>query len=137
MCDDKPNILLVAESSQGHLFGGFTSVPWRLENRKRVRDDKAFLFSLTHDTVHHIIGDSPAVEHTKEGYIAIFGHGGLEDLYIYDNCDQNINSSSKLGHAFELPPNISDPNSAEAMTYLAGRHIFRVNELEAFQVDFL
>ena len=75
------------ESHQGNLFGGFTSQPWLNENRKGVKDSKAFIFSLTHDSLHPIIGNQPAIELTKEGYIAIFGPGGSEDLYIYDNCD--------------------------------------------------
>jgi hypothetical protein len=42
-----PTITLVRSSNNDKVFGGFTSVPWTSSEYKWVRDEKAFLFSLS------------------------------------------------------------------------------------------
>ena len=85
-CDNKQNVLCVFESDQGYVFGGFTHVGWTspLESKK-VKDKEAWLFSLTHDSVHQQVDQNVyAIEHNK-GYLAIFGSNQDEnDFYIYD-----------------------------------------------------
>ena len=51
MCEDKPNTLSVVESEHGSIFGGFTSLAWRQDAGWKP-DEKAWIFSLTHKTVH-------------------------------------------------------------------------------------
>ncbi len=56
------------------MFGGYTHVGWSspLES-KPVKDKDAWLFSLTHDSVHkQNDGNVYAVEHNKD-YLVIFG----------------------------------------------------------------
>jgi hypothetical protein len=50
-CKDKPNTLIIVESEHGNVFGGFTSLAWRKDGGWKP-DEKAWLFSLTHKTVH-------------------------------------------------------------------------------------
>ncbi len=53
MCDGVPNTLCLFESHLGYLFGGFTSVPWSSPSKhKSFSDPSAWLFSLTHDSIH-------------------------------------------------------------------------------------
>jgi hypothetical protein len=47
-CDKKGATLIVVLSEHGHLFGGFTTVPWgSIENNRFGEDKNAFLFTLT------------------------------------------------------------------------------------------
>ena len=52
-----------------------------------------------------------------------FGRG---DLRISNAANENTESSSKLGHTYECPPNQSGD------TFLAGQSNFTVNEYEVF-----
>ena len=85
-CDNKQDVICVFESDQGYVFGGYTHVGWAspLES-KQVKDKDAWLFSLTHDSVHkQNEGNIFAIEHNKN-YLAIFGSKeDKNDLYIYD-----------------------------------------------------
>jgi hypothetical protein len=48
---NKPNTLSVVESEFGKVFGGFTSLAWQKEGFWKP-DEMAWIFSLTHKTVH-------------------------------------------------------------------------------------
>ena len=48
----KPNTLSVVESEFGKVFGGFTSLAWQTNAAAWKPDEKAWIFSLTHRTVH-------------------------------------------------------------------------------------
>jgi hypothetical protein len=48
---NKPNTLSVVESEFGKVFGGFTSLAWDTSGNWKP-DEKAWIFSLTHKTVH-------------------------------------------------------------------------------------
>lgn len=48
---NKPNTLSVVESEFGKVFGGFTSLTWQTTGEWKP-DEKAWIFSLTHRTVH-------------------------------------------------------------------------------------
>ena len=53
LCDGIPNTLSLFESNSGHLFGGFTSIPWSSpKSNKAIADPHAWLFSMTHDSIH-------------------------------------------------------------------------------------
>ncbi len=42
-----PTVTLIKSSNNDKVFGGYTSVPWTSSEYTWVRDEKAFLFSLT------------------------------------------------------------------------------------------
>jgi BTB/POZ domain-containing protein KCTD9 len=47
-CDNRgPTLTLVKSSSNNEIFGGYTSIPWTSSQYRWVRDDKAFLFTLS------------------------------------------------------------------------------------------
>ena len=45
-CDGKGPIVTIVKGKNGHIFGGYVTVPFS-SNSKYHYDDKAFLFSLT------------------------------------------------------------------------------------------
>ena len=53
--------------------------------------------------------------------------GGGNDFHIASDANNNSNSSSNLGHTYELPP-------GQTKTFLVGSKNFKVSEIEVFQV---
>jgi hypothetical protein len=51
MCDGKQNTISIIESGNGNIFGGYTSLAWQSIGGWKP-DNKAWVFSLTHKTVH-------------------------------------------------------------------------------------
>jgi len=51
ICDGKENTLSVIESHKGKIFGFFASIAWETNGDWKI-DAKAWLFSLTHKSVH-------------------------------------------------------------------------------------
>jgi hypothetical protein len=51
-CDNIPNTMTFVKSDMDRVFGGFASVPWSVEHYQDLEDHKAFIFSLTHRTIH-------------------------------------------------------------------------------------
>ena len=52
-CDGKENTISIIESGYGNIFGGFTSIAWQSKGDWK-HDSKAWVFSLTHKTVHRL-----------------------------------------------------------------------------------
>ena len=134
LCDGvAPTVTIV--KANGHIFGGFTRIPWETPDTHNIgktkRDDQAFLFSLSNGAGREpkklaIIGGfvGLAVYHYK--YLGpTFGHSS--DLVI--DLNQPHRSRSHVEH-FKLPRN-ADPE-----TYLAGRHSsWNIEEIEVYQVN--
>jgi hypothetical protein len=103
-CDNVPRLLLIARSTSGHVFGGFTSVGFGGANFTRKVDDVAFLFTLInpHGIAPTMLptgksGDACAVYQVSI-HGAIFGGG--HDLCFYTNCNTNASSFSNPGHSY-------------------------------------
>jgi hypothetical protein len=135
-----PLIFFVRSADHNKVFGGYTSKPWttpasHLGKQQYHYDHNAFIFSLSKKTKHiPFQNEHNAVEHYREGALFAFGWG---DFGIRDNCDQREDSWSNFGctkwtkHTYTLPRNLK-ANSDDAYKYLAGGHLFKVQELEVF-----
>jgi len=134
LCDKKGPTVTIVEAN-GHVFGGFTRIPWDTPNThylgKTKRDDQAFLFSLSNREGREpkklrMIGDyvGLAVNHYK--YLGpTFGY--FSDMVI--DLDHPHKSHSHIEH-FKLPRN-ADPGS-----YLAGRHSnWNMVEIEVYLIQ--
>ena len=145
-CDGYPNTLTIVKSSNGNIFGGFTSIPWESieydEENGYMYDFCAFLFSLVNNENRPLI-----FEHTNEsrnieeadarGSVwpnsnsgPIFGSG--HDLYIADKSNTNDDSYSSLGFTYTHRDFQRDSESANSI--LAGTQFFEVDEIEVFQI---
>jgi hypothetical protein len=100
-CVGLPRLLLIARSTSGFLFGGFTSSGFGIEDNTKRPDAAAFLFTLTnpHGIVPTMLpskkGDSEAVNKISR-YCAIFG-GKYSDLCFVSNSNSEPASFSNLG----------------------------------------
>ncbi|XP_067047367.1 uncharacterized protein [Acropora muricata] len=125
LCDNKGPTVIIVKDTNNNIFGGYTSIPWRSENRYK-NDPKAFLFSLKNSTNNprkllQLDSSSSTSVYDGASYGPTFGHG--HDLRI---SNMNRNSPENLGYDYTVPSGVrSDP-------FLTGNRHFTANEIETF-----
>eukprot|EP00347_Sterkiella_histriomuscorum_P011049 403373945 len=129
LCDNEGPTVTFIQSELGLVFGGYTSIPLTKPNiTTQIRDEDAFIFSLSKRSTHRQIQNSQyGVQHHKN---FLFAFGG-SDICIHDNCNKNMYSKSNLGHTYS-PPSDFKYDSNEAKSYLAGNERFQVLEIEVY-----
>jgi hypothetical protein len=102
-CDNVPRLLLIARSTSGDVFGGFTSVGFGGGNYTAKVDDAAFVFTLInpHGIAPTMLpsksGNSFAVQQVLS-HGALFGRGS--DLCFCSNCNTSASSYSNPGTSY-------------------------------------
>ena len=91
ICDGKGPTLTIVKGKNGHIFGGYLTVPFS-SDRKSHSDDKAFLFSLTNKKKFKIIEVDHAVHHYDKGWGPYIGYKDSCDLAIKSECLSNKKS---------------------------------------------
>lgn len=130
-CDNVPNTLTIVKTSNGCIFGGFTTAVWDKSKQYKV-DENAFIFSLCNQHNRPVkMKISPEREHTAIYCSCGPTFGSGQDLYIADCANANTNSFSNLGYSYKHPK--YEYQSVEAKKFLAGEHNFQVEEIEVFQ----
>eukprot|EP00826_Nyctotherus_ovalis_P014908 TRINITY_DN14196_c0_g6_i4.p1 TRINITY_DN14196_c0_g6~~TRINITY_DN14196_c0_g6_i4.p1 ORF type:complete len:458 (-),score=67.90 TRINITY_DN14196_c0_g6_i4:144-1517(-) len=125
-CDDRKPTVTVVLSEFNYVFGGFTTKTWNSVNNDYVYDPKAFIFSLTHKTVHNNQKTKANSIYCDKTCGPIFGRRG--DICIYDNCNINSYSYSNGNFTYDLVTNENKRN------YFAGANYFRVKEIEVYSI---
>jgi hypothetical protein len=103
-CDHVPRLLVVARSTSGYLFGGFTSVGFGIGADGTYKaDPTAFLFTLVNPhgiapTMLPSKSDNRHSVYQNASYGASFGSG--HDLRLVANCHTSPDSYSALGHSY-------------------------------------
>ncbi|CDW74280.1 tldc domain-containing protein [Stylonychia lemnae] len=129
VCDGKgPLLFLIKSKKHNQVFGSYTSEKMS-GGYSYKRDDKAFVFSLTNRTKHPLYQNFDNSLYFNASEHIHFG----EDLIIRDNPNNNVQSTSNIGYAYQPPRDIFH-DSDKAKEYLAGAQNFRVQEMEAFEV---
>eukprot|EP00347_Sterkiella_histriomuscorum_P021047 403335464 len=127
--------LVFIQSDQGQVFGGYLSWAWP-KGIGKFKDEKAFIFNLTKKTIHRQLSQisrknfqvniNYAFEH-KPFQLFAFG----DDIRIFENCDQELNSYCNLGHTYALPPRMNGTSKLRE-SYMAGEVNFKVQEIEIY-----
>ena len=103
-CDNQGKTLVICYSNHGHLFGGYSSIPWSCDGSYHS-DKDAFLYVLKSNFLNdsdyidyggQIFKTKPgeekhAVLHYKE-YGPVFGYG--HDLALFSLADNNVDTQS-------------------------------------------
>ena len=133
-CGVKPNILIIVQSTNGNILGGFTSIQWTSCGLWQF-DKSAFIYSLVNKENRPLL-----FEHASTNKKSIFSRdflgplfGSGYDLFISDSSNTNTNSYSNLGQTYTHPE--YPLGSEKAKTILAGSHTFQVEEIEVFQMQ--
>ena len=115
----------VIKSNAGHIFGGYTAVPWSSGNKYAV-DPKSFIFLLKGRK-----GDKAEKwKVTNTTYSTYHGSSygptfGGYDFYLCNNCNTTNSSYSNLGHSYAAPKDTSK---------LAGSYNFTVADYEVYHL---
>jgi len=135
LCDDKgPTVTIVKTSSNGRIFGGYTSASWAASDSGGYKyDPEAFLFSL----VNGIQLQRPVKLEMRRGnrcsiycvagYGPTFGMG--HDLYVSDSANSSGSNSSGLNYSYVAP------TGHHFETFLAGAKRFIASEVEVYAVS--
>jgi hypothetical protein len=128
-CDGKQNLLIVIQSTNNCIFGGYTANLCFTSQNQYISGKNTWLFSLTtpsgerhrryflrHGATHNALYD-----YRDKG--PCFGYGN--DIHISCDC-KNVDSYTNFPHSYE------DPLGQREKTF-TGHIKFRVNEIEVFQ----
>jgi hypothetical protein len=138
---------LIADTD-GNVFGGFTPVKWesRKWNGKSGKESntwkgddslRSFLFTLKNP--HRVPPRKFALTAQKKEYAIycsssdcpIFGGGSGCDILVYDNCNANRDSHTKIGTRYE---NRTYTNDTAFKNFFTGVEYFIVKEIEVFEI---
>ena len=132
-CDNIPNTLTIIKSTNGCIFGGYTSVAWDSTSGFKA-DPTAFIFSL----VNFSSAPQPSLIRAKFGnkhsiYCdasrgITFGNG--HDISICSHSNTTNESFAFLGSSYDFK--LFDCGTAKAQSYLAGTCHFLTAEIEIF-----
>jgi hypothetical protein len=131
-CDGYANTVTLILSTNGSVFGGFTSVPWASSGGYQAdQTPESFLFRVKHpangDQIVCPISDKQKAISCGGSLGPTFGFG--YDLHVANNCHMTTSSYSKLGSSYRNDTGLSSELA------LAGQCHFKVKEIEVFSID--
>jgi len=126
-CDNKgaPTISVV-ESTLGHVFGGYTTIPWSSSNNY-AQDSNSWIFLVR--ASKNTTPKSGKWKVTQTQYSVYHGasygpsFGGGYDFYLASGCNTNNSSYANAGHSYACPKNNA---------LLAGQYNFMVKDFEVY-----
>ncbi len=140
-CDNKGPTLTIIQSTDGQVFGGYTTASWAYPvNQAGQPADKgdyaedspaAFVYSLTRGI--KIYKQKPGSKgklesiYRSESFGPTFGSG--HEIYICDKCNTNAYNSSLVGKTYG-----NFPEGFDCRTHLVGSFNFTVKEIEVYAV---
>ena len=125
-CDGKGPTLTVVQSTDGVIFGGYTSLSWN-GNNSYYQDNAAFIYSITKGYKVSKQNNTDYSIDCHSGCGPVFGRG--RDIAIQNNCNatnENFGTGVRSGGStYKLP-------SGES--FIAGTNKFTVKEIEVYSV---
>jgi len=82
-CNDAPNISLI-KLENGMIIGGYTTIPWKSEDKAYISDKEAFIFSVNSKEKYNLkkeLNGNYAVYHNTSNYCCCYGYYG-DDLAV-------------------------------------------------------
>ena len=120
---NKGPIITLIKTKKNKRFGALTMIDWR---GGKMKDSNAFLFSLDNREKYKISNPDLAFAYYSSNPLVYGNNGDSKGVYLNDhflNCENNEDQSSRV---YEAP---SD-------NCLSGEKLFRVDEVEIFQIIF-
>jgi len=127
-CNNKGACLVIVKSSEGDIFGGYTSVGWRGSTTNYIPDSKSWLFTLVNKhglppTKYPVSLQEYGI-YDKDDYGPTFGGG--HDLNIANISNTNTSSYTNFPHSYTDTTGVG---RATLTTYN-----FKCDEIEVFKV---
>jgi hypothetical protein len=136
-CYGRANTLTLIVDTDGNVFGGFTPVKW--ENSCGYEsDDSLRSFLFTPRNPHCVPPREFALKAERKQYAiccysarcAVFGGSGC-DIIVYDNCNANRNSCTRIGTRWS---DRTYANDTAFEVFLTCAEYFTVKEIEVFEI---
>ena len=92
-CNDAPNISFI-KTDNGKVIGGYTTLPWKIEDTSFLLDKEAFIFSIDSKEKYNLnqnLNGNNAIYHCNSVYCCCYGYCG-DDLTIHENFLSNTKS---------------------------------------------
>jgi len=130
--DNKGPSLVIIQSSNGNIFGGYNPQPWS-SSAGYNNDNTSFLFTLVNKEgmpptkFSKLSGKNGCYSNSGNG--PVFGEG--YDLFISSNSNKNTNSYTNLGLSYSTT--IQDKTLKQKL--LPGSYYFTVKEIEVFILE--
>ena len=125
LCDNKQNVLIIMKSETGYIFGGYSKVGFKVNNKFDYKiDNNCFLFSLNLNKIYPVIKDKKVICHIEETKGLCF-YSSLS-FYDYFMSKKQNKIMSDIKNYFNNFENIYEING--------GEKFFKCNELEVFQL---
>ena len=133
-CDHQPKTLTIIQTTNGYIFGGYTSTTWDGTSATKA-DPKAFLFSLVNFRSLPLLMPMKAGEAHSIWCNASFGpvFGSGHSIKIANDSNTTTRSYSNLGKSYDFT--LFAYETIEAQSFLAGSRNFKTWEIEVFQLS--
>lgn len=127
-CDSEENVLILIETINGLIFGGYTSVGFDSSGHE-LRDDNAFLFSVDKQQIYDIVKGNNAIYcNRKCGPIFCAKPDSTAyNIFIPDKYLSHVSTTTKKSYCYQIEGNFSLNNGSKE---------FMVKEMEVFRIDF-
>ena len=122
-CSGKYPTVVFVETTKGHRFGGYSSIPWQNLNGFFKEDEKNFIFSLDKKKKYNIKNPKKAIQ-TSSSYFA-FG-AGSSDFYVCNNCTSTNNNYNSNSGTY---------NTTEKYELNGGEYNYTVLSYEVYQIE--
>ena len=125
LCDNKRNILIIMQSDIGYIFGGYSSIEFKINNSWDYKiDNKCFLFSINLRKIYPVIKNIPVICHVEaEQGLCFYGSLAFKDYFMNKKNNKIIKS---IKSSFNGLKDIYEMNRNESE--------FTCKELEVFQL---
>ena len=125
LCDNKQNVLIIMKSETGYIFGGYSKVGFKVNNKFDYKiDNNCFLFSLNLNKIYPVIKDKKVICHIEETKgLCFYSSLSFYDYFMSKKQNKIMSDIQKYFNNFE---NIYEING--------GEKFFKCNELEVFQL---
>jgi hypothetical protein len=131
-CDKKGWTLTVVETTNGFIFGGFTTAEWESPPGDDFIPQPgacSFLFSVNEGTKYPISGGDTAAIQSWSGCCAVFGEW---ELAIYSDSNNNTDSYFNANRAsFKLPA----AKGSKYPSINGGERYFQLKQFEVYKVS--
>jgi len=125
LCDNKQNVLIIIQSDIGNIFGGYSKIGFKVNNKAEyLVDNNCFLFSYEYKKIYPSVKDKQNICHISD-YCGLCFTGSLGFFDKFMNSNDNWIDKSNIQDHFNR---LNEPCEMNG-----GKNKFRIQELEVFQ----
>ena len=131
LCLNKGPTISIIKSDCNKVFGGYIKESWKGNGKVGYCKD-GFIFSIDKKEKFKQKNNNKRTFYNCTTNMLSFGSGC--DFKIYDQCNIKKENYSNFGISYELPIDLIS-NTIASQSYLAGKYVFSVKEIEIYSIE--